>query len=143
MATGDRKDPHLAFNFLVEIEDVAVAGFTEVSGLQIEIEVKDYREGGWNAYVYKLPGPTRYPSNLVLKRGFVDEKLWNWYQDVMAGRIERKKVDILLLDGAGEETWRWEFEGAYPVRWVGPELRAGTAQVAVETLELVHGPPQR
>jgi phage tail-like protein len=52
-------------------------------------------------------------------------------------------VDILLLDGAGEETWRWEFEGAYPVRWVGPELRAGTAEVAVETLELVHGSPQR
>jgi phage tail-like protein len=62
---------------------------------------------------------------------------------VMGGRIERKKVDILLLDGAGEETWRWEFEGAYPVRWVGPELRAGTAEVAVETLELVHGSPQR
>lgn len=139
MAVGQRADPYLGFTFLVEIKGIAVAGFMEVSGLQVEVEVHDYREGGVNEYMHKLPGPTRYPSNLVLKRGITDvDTLWRWHQDVTQGKVERKNGSIVLLDSAGEEKWRWNFVGAYPVRWVGPDLRASAAEVAVETLELVH-----
>ena len=48
MATGDRKDPYLGFNFAVEVDSIVVAGFSEVSGLQSEAEVHEYREGGVN-----------------------------------------------------------------------------------------------
>jgi len=139
MAVGDRKDPYLAFNFRVEIDGLQVGGFTEVSGLQIEVESKDYREGGVNEYVHRLAGPMRYPANLVLKHGLMDsETLWSWIQDIKQGKIQRKDGAVALLDSAGNEKWRWNFAKAYPVRWVGPELHAGTAAVAVETLELVH-----
>lgn len=139
MALGKRSDPYLACNFLVEIEGLVVAGFSEVTGLQVEIEVEDYREGGLNEYIHKLAGPTRYPSNLVLKRGLVDaETLWKWQQEVSQGRIKRSNGSIVLLDSSGQAKWRWNFKDAYPVRWTGPELRAGTAEVALETLELVH-----
>jgi phage tail-like protein len=139
MAVGDRKDPYLAFNFLVEIKGLTVGGFTEVTGLQVEVEVHDYREGGVNEYIHRLAGPTRYPSNLILKHGLTDvEKLWKWHQEVRQGKFKRENVSIVLLDSAGEEQRRWNFSQACPVRWVGPELRAGTAEVAVETLELVH-----
>lgn len=139
MAVGDRSDPYLGFNFLVEIQGIAVAGFMEVSGLQVEVEVHDYREGGLNEYIHKLPGPTRYPSNIVLKRGITDvDALWKWHQDVTQGKIERKNGSIVLMNSAGEEKWRWNFVEAIPVRWAGPDLRASAAEVAVETLELVH-----
>ncbi len=138
MALGDRKDPYLAFDFLVEIEGLVVGGFTDVTGLQREVEVQDYREGGVNEYVHKLWGPTRYPSNLILKRGLTDIATWAWHEAVTRGIILRLDGAVLLRDGAGEERWRWTFSGAYPVRWLGPELRAGTAAVAVETMELVH-----
>ena len=131
------EDPFLAFNFLVEIKEV-VGGFTEVTGLKIETEVKEYREGGVNKYIHKLAGPTRYPSNLILKHGLTSVDLWDWYQKVMQGSIERKDVSIVILDNACEEKRRWSFKKAYPVRWSGPDLRAGTAEVAVETIELVH-----
>jgi len=139
MAVGDRRDPYLALNFELRIEGLTVGAFSEVTGLQVEIEVKDYREGGVNEYVHKLAGPARYPSNLVLKRGLIDsETLWCWHQDVTQGIIQRKNGSIVLLDNAGVEQWHWDFIDAYPVRWVGPQLRAGTAEVALETLELVH-----
>lgn len=139
MAVGERSDPYLGFNFLVEIQGIAIAGFMEVSGLQVEVEVHDYREGGLNEYIHKLPGPTRYPSNLVLKRGITDvDALWKWHQDVTQGKIERKNGSIVLMNSAGEEKWRWNFVEAYPVRWVGPDLRASAAEVAVETMELAH-----
>lgn len=138
MAIGERADPYLNFHFLVEIEGLVVGGFSEVSGLQVEIEVQEYREGGMNEYIHKLAGPTRYPSNLVLKRGLTDAALWIWHQEGRKGAIRRRNGSIVLLDSAGVEKWRWNFLGAYPVRWLGPDLRGGSNEVAVETLELVH-----
>jgi len=136
---GIRNDPYIAFNFLVEIEGLLVGGFTEVTGLQIETEVKDYREGGLNKYIHKLAGPTRYPSNLILKYGLTDiETLWNWHQDVTQGIIKRKNGTIYLLDRQRIPAMWWDFMEAYPVKWTGPELRADSNTVAVETIELVH-----
>jgi phage tail-like protein len=139
MAIGVRNDPYLACNFLVEIDNLVVGGFSEVSGLRIETEVKDYREGGENDFVHKLPGPTLYPSNLILKHGIADSTvLWDWYQDVTLGVITRRSGAIILLDATGDKVWRWDFFDAYPVRWIGPDFRADSAAVAVETIELVH-----
>lgn len=134
-----RNDPYTAFRFLVEIEGLVVGGFTEVTGLDIEIEVESYREGGMNAYAHELPGAVRYPSRLALKRGLTDaDNFWKWYRDAARGKIDRKNGSIVLLDLAGQETWRWNFTDAYPVRWTGPPLKAGASEIAVETLELAH-----
>ena len=139
MAVGDRTDPYLACRFRVEIEGLEVGGFSEVTGLQVETEVETYREGGLNEYEHKLPGPTRYPANLTLKRGFMDaDTLWTWHQEIAQGKIKRRNGSIVLLNDAGEDKWRWNFTGAYPVRWAGADLRASSAEVAVETLELAH-----
>lgn len=136
---GIRNDPYIAFNFLVEIEGLLVGGFTEITGLQIETEVKDYREGGLNNYIHKLAGPTRYPSNLILKHGLTDiETLWNWHQDVTQGIIKRKNGTIYLLDRQRIPAMWWDFMEAYPVKWSGPELLANSNTVAIETIELVH-----
>jgi phage tail-like protein len=132
-------DPYLSYRFRVEIKGVQVGAFSEVTGLQVEIETHDYREGGVNEYIHKVAGPARYPSNLILKHGLMDaDVLWSWQQEVVQGGFARHNGSIILMNSAGDAVWRWNFTDAYPVRWVGPELRAGTAEVAVETLELVH-----
>ena len=138
MATAERKDPYLSFRFLVELRGLIVGGFSEVSGLQAETEIEELREGGVNDYVHKLPKNTKYP-NITLKRGITDsDVLWNWHQDVVKGHVERNTVSIILLDSERNEKWRWSFEHAYPVKWTGPELRADSNTVAVETVELAH-----
>lgn len=139
MSPGTRRDPYLKYNFAVEIDGLVAGGFQEVTGLQAEIEVQDYREGGVNEFVHKFAGPVKYSSNLVLKWGITDARaLWNWYWDVMHGKVERKNVSVLLLDQTGQEKRRWNFEKAYPVKWVGSELRAAASEVAVETIEFAH-----
>lgn len=139
MATGKREeDPYQGCNFLVEIDSLTVAGFSEVSGLQVETETEDYHEGGVNDYVHRLPKATKQ-SNITLKRGITDSDiLWQWHQKAVNGRIERKKGRIVLLDSEGSEKWHWTFEGAYPVKWTGPELKADASSVALEILELAH-----
>ena len=139
MALSIRHDPYLSFNFAVELYGLVRGGFTEVSGLQLEVETHEYREGGLNAFVHKLAGPVSYPSNLVLKRGIAEvDGLWLWYQGVLRGVILRKPVSVILLDSAGAETRRWDFAEAYPVKWSGPDLNASSDAVAVETVELAH-----
>lgn len=138
-ALGVRFDPYLSFNFLVEIEGLLVGGFSEVSGLAVETEVETYREGGCNEYEHKLAGPTKYASNLTLKKGLTDiQGLWNWHQEVARGTIERRNGTIYMLDSRGLPAMWWDFMGAYPVKWSGPELRGDSNAVAVESVELVH-----
>lgn len=136
---GIRNDPYAAFNFHVEIEGLIFGGFTEISGLQVETAVEEYQEGGQNEYVHKLPGPARYPSNLILKRGLTDiDTFWSWHQDVIAGTIRRKNGSIFLLDRMRLPAMYWDFNDAYPVKWSGPDFKADSSSVAVETIELAH-----
>ena len=130
--------PYTAFNFLVESKSLVVARFSEVSGLQAETETEEYHEGGRNNFVHKLPKVTKY-QNLVLKRGITNStELWQWHQDVIAGTIQRENVSVILLDSTGGEKKRWNFAGAYPVKWMGPDLKGDSNTVAIETLELTH-----
>ena len=139
MATGDRHDPFPSFNFAVEISGLIVAAFSEASGLQAEIEVQEYREGGVNGYMHKRAGPARYPSNLTLKKGITDStELWAWYCQVLQGTIQRKSLDVVLMDSAGTEQRRWTFQKAYPVKWAGPDLKAQSSEMAIESMELAH-----
>ncbi|MCL4298006.1 MAG: phage tail protein [Anaerolineae bacterium] len=139
MTRALEKDPYLSLRFRVEIGGIEAGAFSEVTGLQVEIETQDYREGGVNDYIHKLAGPVRYPSNLILKRGLMDaDVLWAWQQEIAAGRVKRLNGSIILLNSAGQDKWRWDVKDAYPVRWTGPELRASRGEVAIETLELAH-----
>jgi phage tail-like protein len=138
MPTGTRKDPIANFRFLVELDSLVVAGFSEVTGIQAETETEEYREGGVNDHVHRFRKITKYP-NLVLKRGITDSALlWNWYKDVVDGRVQRRNGAILLFDRTGTLAWRWEFVQAYPVKWTGPDLRGDGNATAIEALELVH-----
>lgn len=132
-------DPCVAFRFSIEIDQVISGGFSECSGLTVETEVDEYREGGLNEYVHKLPKGSKF-SNLTLKRGVIDsDVLWNWHQDVIAGKADqRKKVSILLLDSLGNETHRWNVNAALPVKWSISDLKADSNTLLLETLEIVH-----
>jgi len=138
MPLASRTDPYLGARFFVEIDGIDQGGFTECTGLQAEVEVTDYQEGGNNGYVHKLVGRTKF-TNIVLKRGVTDSSdLWDWFQDVSRGEIERKDVSVVLYNSVQEEVRRWNLREAFPAKWVGPAFNATTPAVAIESLELAH-----
>ncbi|MEK3881868.1 phage tail protein [Paenibacillus sp. PL2-23] len=127
-----------SFHFWVELDGIYVAGFSEVSGIEAQTDVEEFREGGLNGYVHKLPKGIRYP-NLQLRRGMVKSPvLWNWYASTMDGPIARKSGAIVLQQTDGKELGRWNFYNAYPVKWTGPHLQAQSNEVAVEAVEIAH-----
>ena len=135
---GIRADPYQVFNFLVEIEGILAGGFSECSGLQVETETIDYREGGLNDYVHRFAGPTKYPP-LTLKHGMTQiDGLWSWHQEVVTGKITRRNGTIYLLDKQRLPVMWWDFKEAFPVKWSGPDLNANSGNVAIESVELAH-----
>jgi phage tail-like protein len=130
--------PYQAFNFAVEIEGLLVGGFTEVSGLQGEIQVEEYHEGGVNDFVHRLPGRASY-SNLVLRHGLTGiSSLWDWYHDTTQGVIRRKNGTIMLLSPRQIPVMWWNFRNGLPVRWTGPTFNASGGEVGFEELEVAH-----
>jgi phage tail-like protein len=138
MPTGQRKDPYSAFNFLVEVEGVTVAGFSECSGLVTETEIIDYREGNEDITRRRLTGLVKY-NNIVLKRGFTTSReLWDWRKQVMDGKTQRQSGSVVLLDEARRPALRWNFREGWPSKLEGPTLNAKNNEVAIETMEIVH-----
>ena len=134
--TGERNDPYGAFNFLVEVDGVTVAAFSEVSGLSTETDVVEYRTGAEDITVRKLPGLKKF-TNVVLKRGFTaSDELWQWRKAVMDGATTRHSGTIVLLNEARQAAIKWTFREAWPSKWEGPAFNAKTSEVAIETLEL-------
>lgn len=137
--TGQRIDPFRNFNFLVEIEGIAQAGFSECSGLGSHTEVIENREGGDNGTVRKLPGRTSF-SDISLKWGTTTSReLWQWRQEIIEGNVVRKNGSIVIFDLANRtELARWNFLRAWPSKWDGPALSAKANDIAVDSLVLAH-----
>ena len=120
--------------------------FQECSGLEVEMEVQDYQEGGRNDGVIRRAGRAKY-SNLVLKRGMfygdtgtVNQKLWLWIQGVVSGQRPIARYDgIVEVMSVGDTVAAtWTFDRGLPSKIRGPELNAKTGEIAIEELHIAH-----
>ncbi|MFP4311465.1 MAG: phage tail protein [Nitriliruptoraceae bacterium] len=144
------KDPHFQLGganrgvFLVEIDGVEVGRFTECQGLQVEVEVETFTEGGVNGFEHKLTGRMSWP-NLVLKRGLtVDNRVFGWFHEAAGatpagtGKVTRGTLGITLLNSRGERLRTWRVYDAIPIKWTGPTLANTDDEVPTEELEIAH-----
>ena len=130
-------NPYAQFNFLLEIDGLAAAGFTEVSGMNTETDPIEYREGSDPTHPRKLPGLSKY-GNITLKRGYTQSnELWEWRKSTIDGVTARKSGAVILLDEAGAPALRWEFFDAWINKYEGPGLNATTNEAAIESIEFV------
>ena len=120
--------------------------FQECSGLEVEMDVQEYQEGGRNDGVIRRVGRGKY-SPVVLKRGMffsagggVNRDLWSWLQDVVAGKRPVARYDgVIQVMSSGEDVVAtWVFDRGLPQKVRGPELNAKTGEVAIEELHIAH-----
>ncbi len=135
----DKVWPLPKFYFQVQIAGQEVA-FQEVSGLDIEAQVIEYRHGNSKEFsTIKMPG-IKKSGNVTLKRGVFkgDNTFWDWFNAIKMNTIERKEVVISLLDQEGAPTMVWTLKNAWPTKITGTDLKSDGNEVAVETLEVAH-----
>lgn len=127
--------------------------FSKVSGLDAELDLEEYHEGGNNRSVLRFAKRGSHPE-LVLERGVsYDTSIADWYHQVKAGDMDRLRKDglVLLMDRGGPDATGmglpgldrvpvagWYFRRAIPKRIAGPTLNAKGNEVAIERLELAH-----
>ena len=123
--------------FTAEVLGLTLGTFGTLRGLEATVDVLEYREGGINDIVYRLPGQMTYP-NLVLSNGLTSQTVEDWFAKTRLG-AERHTMTVTFLDNDGTAIRAWSFAEAYPIRWTGPVLSAGGTEVAGEELEVAHG----
>lgn len=115
-------------------------GFTEVTGLDIQVEMIEYREGSSPEYhKIKMPGMQKF-SNITLKRGSIegDSDFYKWINTISLTVADRRDIVISLLNETHSPVMSWKAKNAFPVKVQASDLKSDGNEVAVETLELAH-----
>ena len=113
-------------------------GFTEVSGLEWEIQPIEYRDGNDPGYaMQKLPGMLKY-SNVTLKRGTFesDNDYYNWMNTIKLNSIDKREITISLLNEKLEPLFVWVLIDAWPTKLQVTDFKSDGNEICVETLEL-------
>jgi phage tail-like protein len=146
MATdkGNNQDsnwPLPKFSFEVDFgAPLHKALFTEVSGLDVEAQIIEYRRGNSPVFsTIKMPGIVKH-GNITLKKGVLknDIAFQDWQKQLSMNTVNRAPIIIRLLDEAGKPAMTWTLMNAWPVKITSTELKSGGNDVAVESIELMH-----
>lgn len=127
------------FHFLVQWGGVRI-GFTEVTGLDMQMEAIEYREGSSPEYSkIKMPGMHKF-SNITLKRGTTqgDSDFYKWVNATNLTVADRRDIIISLLNETHAPVMTWKAKNAFPVKVQASDLKSDGNEVAIETLELAH-----
>ena len=129
------------FSFEVDFGDgLARASFQEVSGLDVESQIIEYRHGNSPLFSpIRMPGMTKY-GNVTMNRGiFVsDNEFWDLQTQVTMNTIKRRTIVIKLLDESGKAAMTWTLENAWPTKITATDMKSDGNEIAVDTIEIAH-----
>ncbi|MDB5115350.1 MAG: phage tail protein [Mucilaginibacter sp.] len=128
------------FYFSVDIGTQTNIMFQEVSGLDTESQIIEYRHGDDATFsTVKMPGVQKF-SNVIMKKGIFkgDSSFWDWFSQIKMNTIKRETVTIKLLDESGNPTMIWTLANAWPTKITGTDLKSSGNEVAIEALEIAH-----
>lgn len=145
MATK-RETPYGVFNYLVDLGDGSEGeidgGFSEVSGLNAEVTVAEYRNGNAKVnYMTKIQSISK-AGDVTFKRGVIGaQNIYEWLEQVRAGDVTAKRTVVVKLKterpGDDAAVLSWKLHNCMPIKWTGPTLSAkGGNEVAMEELVL-------
>lgn len=139
------KEPPAGYHFLVVFLAAGVLPnpldirFQKVSGISVEIETTEIREGGENIFVHRLPMQAKY-NNLVLERGMVVGSPLNveFNAAMTLFQFVPGNVLVVVLNKDSVPVAGWNFQRAYPVKWSVSDLDATQNGIVVDTMELAY-----
>jgi phage tail-like protein len=140
--SGRESDPLVGFTFGLEIDQLSMGFFTEVSGLGSSNEVIEHKvvDAKGHEMTQKIPGRLSW-EDISLKRGITGTlDMWKWRDDVEKGLMSsaRRNGSIIMYDRDYAEVARWNFENGWPSKITGPSLNAGSNDIGVEEVTIAH-----
>lgn len=132
-----------ASTFVIQVDGIQVASFSELSGINTEVEPIEYISTGREGIQHtKQFGKTK-PPQITLKRGLDSETyMWSWHQAVLRGEPAARKTCSLQLFAAsqspksGQPIITYVLENAWPSKLEIGGMKAGATEVVTETVVL-------
>lgn len=128
------------FKFSVDWGSQQNIAFQEVSGLDAETQIIEYRDSNSPEYAtVKMPGIAKY-GNVTMKRGIftADNLFWDWYSKITMNTIKRETVIIKLLDENNKAQVTWTLHNAWPTKITATDLKSDANEVAIDSIEIAH-----
>mgnify|MGYP001458766356 FL=1 len=141
--TGSEQDqfwPLPKFYFSVDIGDFQDLPFQEVSGLDVETEVIEYRHGNSPSHsTIKMPGLMKY-GDITLKKGVFadDNQFYDWISQISLNTYARLTVVIRLLDETATERMTWTLSNAFPQKVTPTDMNSQSSEAGIETIVFAH-----
>ena len=131
--------PMPSFHFSVDLGGTII-NCSEVSGLDIELDVIEYRDGNSQTFSKQKMSGLRISSDVTVKKGLFkdDKQYYTWFNAVQMNVPERKDVTISLLDEAHAPVMTWKLLNAWPKKISSPSMKSDSSEVAIETIEIAH-----
>ena len=132
--------PLPSFSFLVTWGSQTKIPFQEVSGLESETRVIEYRHSNSPTYsTIKMPGIQKF-GNVTMKKGIFikDNAFWDWYAQVKMNTLKRTSIVIQLIDEKGAPTMTWTLANAWPTKISSSTLKSDGNEVAIESIEVAY-----
>ena len=143
-------DPLTSFRFLIEVEgDQEIsAAFSRFSGIQMEVETFQSRDGDDNRGVKEyIPVFTNYHP-VTLSKGVVgNNKFLDWILSAAAGMYEgptgenlRRNLLVTALNSSGKPAVTWVLQGAMPIAYELTAMDGSVSEVLTESVTFaIHG----
>tara|TARA_B110000971_G_scaffold221476_1_gene268778 strand:- start:23203 stop:23673 length:471 start_codon:yes stop_codon:yes gene_type:complete len=141
--TGEDQDkfwPLPKFYFSVDIGDMQDIPFQEVSGLDVETEVIEYRHGNSpNFGTIKMPGLMKF-GDVTLKKGVfaTDDSFYQWINSISLNTYKRDTVVIRLLDENKAARFTWTLTNAFPQKVTPTDMNSQSSEAGIETIVFTH-----
>lgn len=138
----DHYYPPWGFYYKVEFEISKTSNdvrFQSVSGLTVEYDYENFKEGGENRFEHKLPVRTKY-ADMVLKRGMLtDSKVIEWFLEAFRDRkFSPTDLNIILMNEKKGIVRTWKVAHAIPKKWLVSDFNASENSIVIETMELTY-----
>ncbi len=119
----------------------AKLSFTEVTGLDMQVEVIEYRHSDSKDFnKIKMPGMRKF-SNITMKRGKFegDFDLNSWLDEISNERVgSRRDITIRLMNEKHVPVAAWSATRCFPIKVTAPDLKSDANEIAMESIEVAH-----
>jgi len=143
-------DPMVGSNFWLEIDGAMVSSLSEVSGLDLEIEVLEVKQAGQKGAIamIKAMGQAKMPGELSMKRmaplDIDNDAIWKWFKAIRESGMaiksrdgQRKNGSVVVYDSTNAEVARWNFYNSWPSKISSDSFSATSTEAISETVTLV------
>jgi phage tail-like protein len=153
---GFRQDPtkialFASGGFILEVDiqsngkPMEIGSFSQIAGLELQVELVPYKEGGQNGFTHHFPGRVSWP-NITLSRGITDsDNLFEWVNKTAGpgleannNKLQRVTGAITAVDGSGQRLRAWNLVDVIAVQWKGPRFDAKSSELLQEELVIAH-----